>query len=216
VYRSVLQFVPVCSTQDEIAETRCSTLQHTATHFNALNRTATHCNTLQHTATHCNTLQLQYLNRETNKVIECQEQMETLQDDVQQLNGGPFGDEAPNDRGLATLQTHRNTLQHTATCPATHCTATCLATHCCTLHTQHTTAHCNMPCNTLLHTTHATHCSTVQHALQDTALQHALQHTHTAAHTALQHALLQHALQHTATCLATHCYTLVDNQLTMS
>jgi len=33
------------------------------------------------------------------EMIECQEQMETLQDDVQQLNGGPFGDEAPNDRG---------------------------------------------------------------------------------------------------------------------
>ena len=29
----------------------CSTLQHTATHFNTLQHTATHCNTLQRTAT---------------------------------------------------------------------------------------------------------------------------------------------------------------------
>ena len=36
--------------------TRCSTLQHTATHCNTLQHTATHCNTLQHTATLYNTL----------------------------------------------------------------------------------------------------------------------------------------------------------------
>ena len=38
-------------------ETRCNTLQHTATHCNTLQHTATHCNTLQHTAAHCNKLQ---------------------------------------------------------------------------------------------------------------------------------------------------------------
>jgi len=38
-----------------LAETRCNTLQHTATQSNTLHHSATHCNTLQHTATHCNT-----------------------------------------------------------------------------------------------------------------------------------------------------------------
>jgi len=45
-----------CSTLQHAA-THCNTLQHTATPCNALPHTATHCNALQHTATHCNALQ---------------------------------------------------------------------------------------------------------------------------------------------------------------
>jgi len=36
-------------------ETRCITLQHTASHCSTLYHTATYCKTLTHTATHCNT-----------------------------------------------------------------------------------------------------------------------------------------------------------------
>jgi len=42
-----------------IFDTRCNTLQHTATHCNAktLHHTMIHCNTVQDSASHCNTLQ---------------------------------------------------------------------------------------------------------------------------------------------------------------
>jgi len=46
--RSTCQLLAVCNTW--LATSHCSTLQYTATHYNAL-RAATHCNTLQHTTT---------------------------------------------------------------------------------------------------------------------------------------------------------------------
>jgi len=94
-----------------------------------------------------------------------QRECEEAQGDV--LNQQQRRDKAKKDR-LCTLQ---QSLQHTATVTATHCTIYCntLLQHeaCQVVHTATVTAtHCNM------------HFNTLQHSLQNT-LQHALQHVAT-------------------------------------
>ena len=114
------------SRAEDLAATRCNTLQLTATHCNTLQHTATHCNSLQHTATqtgvrqkvllqhtttHCNTLQL--------TAAHCK----TLQHTATHCNTNERRAE-----GLAA--THCNTLQLTAThCITLQHTATGLTTH---------------------------------------------------------------------------------------
>ena len=92
----------------------CSTLYHTASHFDILQHTATHCDTLQHTATHCGRLY--------HTVPHCNRLQQTATDSNRQQHT------ATHCNRWHHTATHCNTLQHTAA-------------HCSTL--QHTATHCN-------------------------------------------------------------------------
>jgi len=171
--------------------TLCSTLQHSATHYNMLQHAATlyrtilsvlRClnvrasflqHTLQHTAAHCNALQHAAICCDTlERTAKC---CNTLQHYFVWAMIPECEKSLPATRTSTNCNTRYNTLHHSATHGnrlqhmqhMQHMQHT--ATHCSTL--QHTATHCN----TLQHTT--AHCNTLQHtAAQCSTLQHAATH----------------------------------------
>ena len=186
-----------------LAETRCNTLQHTATQSNTLHHSATHCNTLQHTATHCNTRwhiadSMAATPSVTNSLYRWQK------------------------CSLQHTATHCYTLQHTATHCNTCNTPWYTATHGNTLQTKwlrlylwqtHSIAEMNAHCNKIQHT--ATQCNTLQHTAHTAT--HYRQHGYDSIRDKLAVSLRRlitathfNTLQHTATHYnaTPHCNTL--------
>jgi len=196
VCRSVLRLVAVSALAGKricrllefcVHYTHCTSLQHTATRWNAPQHTATHCNTQHTTATHDN----------TRVNLPCAQVLRPLHS--LQLT-------APHCNTLQLTATLRNTRRHTVVlCKSLQHTARGESI-CRVLEFRGHYAHCNS-----MHLT-ATHCNSLQHsATHGNTLHHFMRLNATQCSTLQHTATLRNTLQHTATrcdtlqLTATHC-----------